>query len=385
MGNAQQKCFDLFDADSITKISGVHDIRAVKCNEKTVYLVGERHSREGLCQDEGDGVISVNDYLKQITERLHNQGKSFDMFVEEDYVYKTSKKKRGENQMNEQTLLGLRAYVQNFRVDHPNSTVRIHYTDVRDFLGALPYFVPGSSTNAISALLNSVIPYRGKSDYFRQDFVLMLDEMYVHPLYNYITSKGLRVGNVLEKQARKSSLNPGEISTLLDVFHQRLRSYKEQKEYYLNYNVEQIVNYMVKRHLTTREAWYKENGSLSVDPTEPTKEDNIDLTRALADAIQLLWVTVHDLYTVFRMFKPYTANCSLFYGGSNHTESICELLQLLGGKVEKFITAPSSSWSCLTLSGGAKYSGVKKTIRSLEAKCKGRRLRERRWFNSLLK
>ena len=95
MGNAQQKCFDLFDADSITKISGVHDIRAVKCNEKTVYLVGERHSREGLCQDEGDGVISVNDYLKQITERLHNQGKSFDMFVEEDYVYKTSKKKRG--------------------------------------------------------------------------------------------------------------------------------------------------------------------------------------------------------------------------------------------------------------------------------------------------
>ena len=29
-----------------------------KCNEKTVYLVGERHSREGLCQDEGDGVFS---------------------------------------------------------------------------------------------------------------------------------------------------------------------------------------------------------------------------------------------------------------------------------------------------------------------------------------
>ena len=152
-------------------------------------------------------------------------------YLLKDYVYKTSKKKRGENQMNEQTLLGLRAYVQWGGPPEFNSTNTLHR---RSRLFRCIAVLPGSSTNAISALLNSVIPYRGKSDYFRQDFVLMLDEMYVHPLYNYITSKGLRVGNVLNK--RVEFLNLG-ISTLRMYFTSGL----QQKEYYLNYNVEQIV------------------------------------------------------------------------------------------------------------------------------------------------
>ena len=192
----------------------------------------------------------------------------------------------------------------------------------------------------------------------------MLEEMNVQPLLNFITTSGLRHGNIVHKQAIKSSLTPDEIAKLQDTFIDLFDSYKKQKKHYLEYNVKEIVQYLNARDekLGLAPTKYTKYGAKwetwlerGWDKLEPNPEDETDakklnkyLTKPLAVTIQNLWVNIHDLYTVFRMFKPYTS-CCLFYGGSAHTRSISKMLKLLGGKVEKFIEAPPFS-SCVTLS-----------------------------------
>ncbi len=363
ISNTNKDC--IFEIDSINKISGIQDIRIIHCKGKKVYLVGEIHTREGSCKPCEDGAlpedtVAVNDYLKIITESFHKKGKTFDMFLENDYVYKTSKKHNLDQQSDapswDQDINGMRAYVQNFRVNHPRSTVRFHYVDVRDFLGGLPSFVPGLwDANAITSILNHMlenfdVDHKG----FRRNFVDMLDQMYIKPLLNFITKSGLRHGNIVHKQAIKSSLFPDEIAKLQDTFHDLFDSYLKQKKNYLEYNEKEIKQYL--REANVEHVKLEEQAPPGEDPYSPEEIEEgrklvykFNTVAPLADTISLLWANIHDLYTVFRMFKPYTS-CCLFYGGSAHTRSISKMLKLLGGEVEFFIEAPSTSSSCVTLS-----------------------------------
>ena len=366
ISNTNKDC--IFEIDSINSISGIQDIRIIHCKGKKVYLVGEIHTREGSCKPCEDGAlpedtVAANDYLKIITESFHKKGKTFDMFLEKDYVYKTSKKHNLDQQSDapswEQDINGMRAYVQNFRVDHPRSTVRFHYVDVRDFLGGLPSFVPADRGNAISRILNHMLESFVDHKDFRRTFADMLDQMYIKPLLNFITKSGLRHGNIVHKQAIKSSLTPDEIAKLQDTFHDLFDSYLKQKKNFLEYNEKEIKQYM--REVSAERGYLfgahvEEQAPPGEDPYSPEELEEarkavykFNMVAPLADTISLLWANIHDLYTVFRMFKHYTS-CCLFYGGSAHTRSISKMLKLLGGKVEFFIEAPSTSSSCVTLS-----------------------------------
>ena len=420
ISNTNKDC--VFESDHINKISGIQDIRIIHCKGKKVYLVGENHTRRGSCKPCRAGnflntqkldCIFVNDYLKIITETFHKKGKTFDMFLEHDYTYKTSKSKvtahgfvvdasndatptspgryyedyevgrtrlrrrdpssmypHGPPSPREKNIHGMRAYVQNFRVNHPQSTVRFHYVDVRDFLGGVSEFSPNYITDdernkgPMNYLLNEVVGVMGGKKRYRRDFVDMLEEMNVNPLLNFISKSGLRHGNIVHKQAIKSSLTPDEIAKLQDTFHDLFDSYLKQKKNYLEYNVKEIVQYSNARdeelgleptkykYMAKWETWlergWAQNGKPVAEDETDAKKLNKYMVTPLADTIKNLWVYIHDLYTVFRMLKPYTS-CCLFYGGSAHTESISKMLKLLGGKVEKFIEAPRFS-SCVTLS-----------------------------------
>lgn len=342
-----------------SKISGIHDIRVVECKGKRIFLLGEHHGRKESCSDTNDAIL-MNDFFKTMVENLHKKEVDFDMFLEQIYKLKTSTKLVEEKDVNQDDLNGMRSYAQNFKINHPNAKIRFHYTDVRDFLGALPYYTPGFNFSNISKLLNNQVKHNGKYKLFREDLVGALEEMYIDPLIQIFTWSSfptgitLRKGNIVEKQARdgKTLLTADDISNLLKQMEEALVVYKKQEEHYVNYDTAEIIQYSVANGLLEK--------PFTVDKENPSKDDNIDLISSLGHAIQKVWVVVHDLYTVFRMYKSYISPCTMFYGGSNHTKSLACLLKRIGGKVVQEKIAPENQWSCLDVGTIFKTAGAQK-------------------------
>ena len=426
VGPSTKNTCDLFSKYNHSKISGIHDVTIVHCKGKRFYLIGERHSREGACSPDDKEAIPVNTLLQQIVEDQDKNKVEFDLFIEHIYKHKEKQRTISQDQVDQDNLGGMRAYLEKFTMEHPNSTVRSHYTDVRDFLGGLEYYNPGyPHQNGITAVLDTVVTQNAawsveetedkkkreaeRASKFRENMVNMLEEMYFDPLLNFIgfgkvlTGGGnpsntsltkmqlwkqrilqnerhskkdissrrafnnalrgghkqgntlhgggnyptnpprLRRGNILEKQLRNNLLTEDEVNALLTYFSSFIQRYFEQKSYYLNDD-----RHMMRAYLMEMNQWEEDWG----EPAHP-----VEVIKGLAEAIQRLWVCVHDLYTVFRMFKPYVSTCSVFYGGSAHCQSIARMLELVGGTIEKTIRANSAAWSCLDL-GIAKTEGI---------------------------
>ena len=64
-------------AKSVTRISGVHDITVLNHLQRSIFLIGERHNREGSCEDD-ESTIQANEFVESI---LKNKGRQIDFFL----------------------------------------------------------------------------------------------------------------------------------------------------------------------------------------------------------------------------------------------------------------------------------------------------------------
>lgn len=332
------------------RITGIHDITVLKHMGRDILLIGERHNREGSCDNARERTVQINAILEDILKTQDN----IDFFIEGELSIRDQQGQVDGAMRERLDLGGLREIVRDLQVSNqlpPNS--RVHYTDVRDMLGCPPYYTVFDFDSSISGFVNRTLFYTGASKFedIRRLCVEMLKDTYINMIFKTVLREedgtvDFIPHSLISKQIDKSELDGGDLrqKILPDVLS-LIGDWEAAAQ-----------KFITEQHQEDVEK-YREN------------------LHEASEALSLAWVWVHDIYTLARMFKPYT-DCVVFYGGSFHCKKLAEYIVRLGGEVTAEIRSPDDEWSCLSLEGG------RESVGALESQFQARLNSVRRLYNA---
>lgn len=313
--------------DQGDRVSGIHDVTFLSHAGRdgvfrNIVLMGERHNHEGSCKSVyGKRTADIN----TVVEHILRTQTGIDFFLEANVNLRVSKEVEGSRES--EYLDGLRARARELQIKSklPKNT-RVHYSDVRDMLGCPSnYTVFGES--GLSGFINKTMidEEAVKRRSFRRLCIEMLDEIFLEMLYNTVLQRdddSFIPHSLISKQIAKSTITDDDTRLWLADFKVMKKDFIAAAKTFIQEDYEDIEEYRINLHMVSQK-------------------------------LNEMWAWVHDVYTLARMFKPYT-RCIVFYGGSFHCTKMSEYIRKIGGKIELKLTSPDNEWSCLNIEGGAK-------------------------------
>ena len=311
-------------AKSVTRISGVHDITVLNHLQRSIFLIGERHNREGSCEDDAS-TIQANEFVESI---LKDKNRQLDFFLEAEISLRERREERDVEKQNRNDLEGIRELARSMlaKGELPK-TSRVHFVDVRDALGAPQYYTVHNFDSGISGYMNKILfqEQMVRDRETRRLSIETLNDLFFEMIFKTVL---MRTSDGKQTSFLRHSLIGKELA---------------DSDLVLDDNIEDF--------LIMEENWR----FLSSKFVEEDYGDDIQAYyTAMGDASTVLhemWAWIHDMYTLARMFRRFTstASCIVFYGGSAHCQKMREYLTSKGASVEVELKAPESRWSCLEL------------------------------------